>query len=399
MDILQITEQFTKRPVWAQIDLDAVAENMRHIRQVVGPDVEIAAVVKANAYGHGAVEMSEVFLQSGADCLAVACLDEAMELRRAGMTVPILILGHTDGRRAEELIANDVETVVFQYADAELFSKAAQKMARPVRLHIAADTGMGRIGYRFNRESVEEIKAIAALPNVELVGISTHFASADLADEESLAYTKKQYELFDAFCRRLAEEGVHIRVRHCCSSAGLLEHPDFHLEMVRPGIIQYGYDPSEEMPSHWFVPKPVMSLHCCVTCVKVIESGETISYGRCFKAERPTKIATLPIGYADGYSRLLSNRVDVLIHGRRAPQVGNVCMDQCMVDVTDVPDVAVGDEVVLFGRQGAEEIPLGELARILGTIDHEVLCNINRRVPRVYVKGGKIVKRVEYLFP
>ena len=385
--------------VYAEVNLDAICQNIQNAMKKVGPDTKIMAIIKTDAYGHGAVPIARALSEIGCYAFGVATVPEAVQLRKAGIENPILILGYVFPADYDALIENNIMHAVFQYETAKALSDKAVSLGKTVTIHIKLDTGMGRIGMQPTEESVQEIQRIAALPNLEINGIFTHFASADLADEESLAYTKKQYEMFTAFCRRLEEEGVHIRVRHCCSSAGLLEYPEFHLEMVRPGIVQYGYDPSEEMPSRLFVPKPVMSLHCCVTCVKVIEPGETISYGRCFKAERPTKIATLPVGYADGYSRLLSNRVDVLIHGRRAPQVGNVCMDQCMVDVTDVPDVAVGDEVVLFGRQGTEEIRLGELAKILGTIDHEVLCNINRRVPRVYVKGGKIVKRVEYLFP
>ncbi len=398
MDTLQVTGNFTKRPVWAEIDLDAAAGNMRHIRQVVGSKPLITAVVKANAYGHGAVELARVFLANGADRLAVANLDEAVELRQDGITARIVILGHTDGRRAEELITYGVDAVVFHYEDAKLISEEAVRQDQTAKLHIAADTGMGRIGYRPCEESIAEIKKIAALPNVVLAGLFTHFAVADMADEESVRFTEEQYEKFTWFCRRLEKEGVTVEVRHCCNSAGTLEYPDFHYDMVRPGIVQYGYEPSDAVKSRTFVPQPVMSLRCCVSHVKVIEPGDTVSYGRHFAADRPTKIATLPIGYADGYPRLLSSRAEVLIHGRRVRQVGNVCMDQCMIDVTDVPDVRVGDEVVLFGSQKDTVIPLEELAGLVGTIDHEILCNINRRVPRVYVQGGKVVKRKEYLF-
>jgi len=385
MDVFQITEGFSKRLVWAQIDLDAAAYNMQSIRRIVGTDKAITAVVKANAYGHGAVEMAKVFLENGADRLAVACLSEAVELRRAGVTAPILVLGHTDGRRAREAVLYAIDVAIFHYADAALFSAEAVKQNRRAKLHIAVDSGMGRIGYRPSDESIEEVKRIQVLPNVVMEGIFTHFAVADGGDDESLAYTHRQYERFWQFYQRLKEEGV-------------LAYGDFYCDMVRPGIVQYGYNPSAAVKDSEFIPRPVMSLRCCITHIKQIDAGETVSYGRHFKASRPTVIATLPLGYADGYPRLLSNRAEVLIKGQRVRQVGNICMDQCMIDVTDVPDVQVGDECVLFGCQGNEYIDLEELAALIGTIDHEILCNINRRVPRVYVKGGALVGRTEYLF-
>lgn len=398
VEIHFIENDFKRRPVWAQIDLDAAGYNMRNIRKMTGPDILIAAVVKANAYGHGAVEVAKTFLREGADRLAVACLDEAVELRHAGITSRIIILGHTDGRRAEELITYGVDAAVFRYVDAKQFSDEAVRQGRIVNLHIAVDTGMGRIGYRPCEDSVEEIQKISMLSNVVLDGLFTHFAVSDMAGREDTDFTKKQYEQFSWFRKRLAEQKVPIHYFHCCNSAGVVEFPDLRSDMVRPGIIQYGYDPSHEVRCRDFIPRPVMSLRCCVTYVKIIHAGDTVSYGRHFKAEKTTKIATLPLGYSDGYPRLLSNRAEVLIHGRRARQVGNICMDQCMIDVTDIPDVQSGDEVVLFGSQDGVSLPLEELADLIGTIDHEIICNINRRVPRVYVKGGKIVRSLEYLF-
>lgn len=397
LDAQIITEQFTQRPVWAEINLDAAAANMRQLRKLVGPDVLIASVVKANAYGHGAVEMSETYLESGADQLAVAYLDEGIELRQAGITAPILILGHTDGCRAAELVAHGIDPAVFHEEDARCFSQEAVRQQRNARLHIAVDTGMGRIGFFPKEESIAAIKRIASLPNITIAGMFTHFSVSDMADAESVAYTQEQYRKLQWFYRRLQEEHISVPVCHCSSSAATLEFPDFHCDMVRPGIIQYGCQPSDEVVSKAFVPQPVMSLRCCISHVKLVEAGETISYGRHFTAKRRTKIATLPIGYADGYSRLLSNKACVLVHGRRVPQVGNICMDQCMIDVTDIPDAAVGDEVVLFGSQGNASVPLEELSHLIGTIDHEILCNINRRVPRIYIKNGQVVHRTDYL--
>lgn len=397
VDVNEITERFTRRPVWALVDLDAAAHNMEAIRRRVGPDTLISAIVKANAYGHGSVEMAKTFLTHGADRLAVSSLDEAVELRFAGIMAKIMILGHTDGRRADELLTYGVDPAVFHYDDAKLFSEAAVKHHRLVSLHIAVDTGMGRIGYQPTEDSIREIKQIAALPHVVMEGCFTHFSVADMADPDSVAYTKEQYERFGWFQKRLAEEGVTINHYHCCNSAATLEHPEFYCDMVRPGIIQYGCDPSADVSGAACQLEPVMSLCCCVAHLKWIQPGECVSYGRRFRATRPTLIATLPIGYSDGYPRLLSNRADVLIHGRRVKQVGSICMDQCMIDVTDVPDVQVGDEVILFGKDGDEQITITELADLVGTIPYEITCNINRRIPRVYIRDHKVVRRVEYL--
>lgn len=397
VDVNEITENFTRRPVWALVDLDAAAHNMEHIRKLVGPDMLISAVVKANAYGHGSVELAKTFLQHGADRLAVACLDEAVELRFAGIMAKIVILGHTDGRRADELLTYGVDPAVFRYEDAKAFSDAAVKHHRLVSLHIAVDTGMGRIGYQPTEESIAEIKKIAALPHVVMEGCFTHFSVADMLDDDSVAYTQKQYETFAWFQKRFAEEGIHINHFHCCNSAATLDHPEFYCDMVRPGIIQYGTDPSHEVSGAACELEPVMSLCCCVAHLKWLQPGESVSYGRRFTATRPTLIATLPIGYSDGYPRLLSNKTDVLIHGRRVKQVGSICMDQCMIDVTDVPDVKVGDEVILFGKDGDERITVDEIADLVGTIPYEITCNINRRIPRVYIRDHKVVRRVEYL--
>lgn len=397
VDVNEITENFTRRPVWALIDLDAAAHNMEQIRELVGPEMLISAVVKANSYGHGSVELAKTFLQHGANRLAVACLDEAVELRIAGIMVKIVILGHTDGRRADELLTYSVDPAVFHYDDAKLFSDAAVRQHRLVNIHIAVDTGMGRIGYQPTEESIAEIKKIAALPHVVMEGCFTHFSVADAMDPDSMAYTKEQFAKFGWFQKRLTEEGVHINHYHCCNSAATLDHPEFYCDMVRPGIIQYGYDPSDEVSGAAYHLEPVMSLCCCVAHVKWLNPGDSVSYGRRFTATRPTCIATLPIGYSDGYSRLLSNKAEVLIHGKRVRQVGSICMDQCMVDVTDIPDVRVGDKVVLFGKDGDAEIPVEEIANLMGTIPYEVTCNINRRIPRVYVRHNKVVRRVEYL--
>ena len=396
MNAYESTMNFTRRAVWAQIDLDAAAHNMRQIRKHVGPDVKIAAVVKANAYGHGSVELAKTFAENGADCFAVSSLDEAVELRRyAHIDKEIFILGHTDARRTEELLTYDIEPAVFNLKNAEFFSQEAQRLGKTLRVHIAVDTGMSRVGFQVNEFSVSEIKAIAALPNIEIRGMFTHFAVSDIKDK---TFTREQYGHFRWMCKRMEEEGIHIALRHCCNSAAALELPEYYCDMVRPGIIMYGCEPSPDVDIKPYDLRPVMSLRCCIAHVKLIDAGATVSYGRHYTAPSRRKIATLPVGYADGYSRILSGKVDVLYHGHRVPQVGAICMDQCMIDVSGEANVHAGDEVVLFGRQRDSFIPIEEIAAVCGTINYEIMCNISRRVPRVYMKNGKVVGREEYLF-
>lgn len=396
MNAYESTMNFTRRAVWAQIDLDAAAHNMRQIRKHVGPDVKIAAVVKANAYGHGSVELAKTFAENGADCFAVSSLDEAVELRRyAHIDKEIFILGHTDARRTEELLTYDIEPAVFNLKNTEFFSQEAQRLGKTLRVHIAVDTGMSRVGFQVNEFSVSEIKAIAALPNIEIRGMFTHFAVSDIKDK---TFTREQYGHFRWMCKRMEEEGIHIALRHCCNSAAALELPEYYCDMVRPGIIMYGCEPSPDVDIKPYDLRPVMSLRCCIAHVKLIDAGATVSYGRHYTAPSRRKIATLPVGYADGYSRILSGKVDVLYHGHRVPQVGAICMDQCMIDVSGEANVHAGDEVVLFGRQGDSFIPIEEIAAACGTINYEIMCNISRRVPRVYMKNGKVVGREEYLF-
>lgn len=383
-----------RRPVWAEIDLDALDSNMREIRRIVTPGTLITAVVKADAYGTGAAIVSKELLDNGADRLAVAVLDEAVELRQAGITAKILVLGPTSGSRAEELINFGIDVPVFHYEDAVAFSREALRQHKQISLHIAIDSGMGRIGYRPTEASIQEIIKISQLPNVILEGIFTHFAVADTKDK---TFTRKQYARFKHICDRLQEEHVNIHVRHCCNSAAILDLPEYHGDMVRAGIIMYGLAPSDEVDITRFNLKKVISLKCRIDHIKTIEKRDSVSYGRKFIAGGPTRIASLPIGYADGYTRMLSDKTDVLVHGKRAKQVGSICMDQCMINVTNIPDAKIGDEVVLFGAQDGAVLPVEELANILGTIDYEIICMLARRVPRVYTKGGNIIACHEYL--
>lgn len=382
------------RAAWAEVDLDALAHNMREVRRLAQKGALVTAVIKADGYGHGAKKIAQTLLDNGADRFAVAVLDEGIELRRAGFTVPILILGYTDKERAEEIISNDIEQAVYSWDLAEGLSKEAVKQGKTAKIHIKVDTGMGRIGLQPNYDSVQLIKKISQLPNIAIEGIFTHFAVADAVDK---AYTEGQYEKFSWICRELEKENVKINVRHCGNSATIIDLPDMHMNMVRAGIILYGLKPSGEVKLDRMELKQVMSLKVKITHVKEIEAGQSVSYGRKFIAEKKSRIASLPIGYADGYTRMLSGKAEALVKGRRVPVVGRICMDQCMIDVTDIEDVKVGDEVVLFGKQGNEFIHIDELAEKLDTINYEIVCMIGKRVPRVYVKNGKIVDIMNYI--
>jgi len=372
------------RPVWAEIDLSAIENNIREIRRLTKPSAKVMAVVKANAYGHGAVEVSKTVLTNGADWLAVALLQEAVELREAGFSVPILILGYTPLEQMELVITNDLRQTIYSLEQAEALSSAAGKAGRKATVHIKVDTGMGRIGFLPKQESIDSIIKIARLPHLEVEGIYTHFAIADAEDKD---YSIEQLQYFQWLLDQLAKSGLHISIRHAANSAALIDLPEAHFDLVRPGLILYGMYPSNEVQKTKLFLRQAMSLKAEVSYVKQVAKGTAISYGCTFVTARHSQIASLPLGYADGYTRLLSNNTDVLIKGKRAPIVGRVCMDQCMIDVTGFEDVAMGDEVVLMGRQENEFISAEEIASRIGTINYEVVCMFSSRVPRVYKDG------------
>lgn len=382
------------RAAWAEVDLDALAHNMREVKRLAAKGALVTAVIKADGYGHGARKIAQTLLDNGADRFAVAVIDEGIELRRAGFKVPILVLGYTDKERAEEVIASDLDQACYSWDLAEALSKEASRQGKTVKVHIKVDTGMGRIGLQPNADSVQLIKKISQLPNLAIEGIFTHFAVADAVDKE---YTEGQYEKFNWICNELEKENVKINVRHCGNSATIIDLPNMHMNMVRAGIILYGLKPSDEVMLDKLELKQVMSLKVRITHVKEIEVGQSVSYGRRFIADRKSKIASLPIGYADGYTRMLSGKAEALVKGKRVPVVGRICMDQCMIDVTGIENVAVGDEVVLFGKQGDGFIHIDELADKLETINYEIVCMIGKRVPRVYIKDGKIVDVCNYI--
>lgn len=387
-----------KNRSWAEVDLDAIGHNLREIKGKLARNTLVMSVVKADAYGHGVFETVQTLLENGADRLAVSMLDEAIQLRKSGVTVPILILSYTDPSRAEELIQYDITQTVFSMELAQSLSEAAVKLSQSIKVHIKIDTGMTRVGFAPGYEAVKNVVAISKLPGIVVEGMFTHFSKADEWDK---TYTNMQFERFTSICTELNRIGVFIPVKHVANSAAAMSYPEMHLDMIRPGIIQYGLYPSYEVDKSLLDLKPAMTLKTKITMVKKVEAGCSVSYGGTFVTERETYIATLPIGYADGYSRLLSNKASVLIHGEYAKVIGNICMDQCMVDVTDLVqagiDVSVGDEVVLFGKQGEKQITVSELADYMGTISYELVCIIGKRIPRIYLKNGKVANVLNYL--
>lgn len=383
------------RPAYAEVNLDNLAHNIREVRRLAAKGSQVMAVIKADGYGHGSTKIAQTLLENGADRLAVAVLDEAIELRKAGIKAPVFVLGYTQPERAEEVVNYDLEQSVYSLEAASALSKAAQAQGKTVPVHIKVDTGMGRIGLQVNEQAVETIKTIHALPGVMVKGLFTHFAVADEVDK---SYTQMQFERFGWICSQLEAQGINIEIKHCGNSATIIDLPDMHLNMVRAGIMLYGLAPSPDVMLNKLELKQVMSLKVRISHVKEIETGQSVSYGRKFIAEKKSKIASLPIGYADGYTRLLSGKAEALVKGQRVPVVGRICMDQCMIDVTGIEDVKVGDEVVLFGQQGDGFISIDEIAEKLGTINYEVVCMISRRVPRVYVKNGEVVEVLNYLY-
>lgn len=369
-------------PIWAEIDLKAIAWNVREVRRITKPAVQILAVVKANAYGHGAIEVSKQVLANGASWLGVARLAEALAIRKAGIKAPVLIMGYTPFEQLGEVIRNDLTQVVYAYEMAVNLSEVATQKGHRVKVHLKIDTGMGRLGLLVGSGGIKEVLAIARLPYLEIEGICTHFATADSSDK-SFAY--EQLARFLEFTLELSRQGLEIPVKHAANSAALMEMPESHLDLVRPGIMIYGLYPSLEVNRGKVFLKPAMSLKARVALVKEVPAGFRVSYGCTYMTEKPTILATLPVGYADGYSRLLSSKGKVLIHGQQAPVLGRICMDYCIVDVGHIPDVKIGDEVVFFGCQGNEEILVDEIAASLGTISYEVVCLVGSRVPRIYL--------------
>ena len=374
-----------KLRTWAEIDLGALEHNFEAARRHLPASMKLLAVLKANSYGHGAVRIGRL-LEGRADYFAVAFTDEALELRHAGLETPILLLGHVPHSDFPMMVKYDISATMDDLSEAKLLSEAAVAAGKTAKVHIALDTGMTRIGLDCSNTSIETVAAIKALPGIEVEGIYSHFAAADCADQ---SYSHLQLERFTDFCNRLEKSSIHIPIRHIQNSAGIIELAT-NFEMAREGIILYGMHPSGEVNlSRIGGIRPVMSFKTHVVFVKTVPAGTPVSYGCTYVTPRETKIATLAVGYADGLPRLWSGKGHVLIDGREAPIIGRICMDQCMVDVTDLPGVQVGDTATLFGVDGDAVLSADTLAETIGTIGYELVCNINPRVPRVYVKDGK----------
>ncbi len=366
------------RPTWAEIDLAASAYNIRRIGELVGPQVKILAMVKAEAYGHGMAGVARAAELAGASMLGVATLSEALALNGAS-SLPKLVVGWTPGWQAELAIKNDIICAVADLETAHEFARAAQAIGKPAHVHVKVDTGMGRLGF-FPDEAAEAMATITSMPGLVLDGVYSHFSKADEADP---AYTYQQFDKFKRVLDEVAARGIEIPIRHVSNSPSILRFPEMHLDMVRPGIILHGLDPSDDVlcPSDF---KPVLTLKTMIASVKVLPPGSAVSYGGTYITQGYEQIAVIPIGYADGFRRKPNNWGEVLVHGQRAPIVGRVCMDQCMINVTHIPEVKMGDEVVLIGEQGHDRIRAEEVAVKLGTNNYEVTTMVMARVPRLY---------------
>ena len=366
------------RPVWAEIDLAAIAHNMAGVKKLLKPGTKFCAVIKADGYGHGAVAMAVEAVKAGADYLAVAILDEARQLRAAAFTEPILILGFTPPAQARQVVTGNLTQTIYTLGQAQALSQAASAEGLTAKVHIKIDSGMGRLGVP-PAEAADFAEAVAGCPGLKLEGVFTHFAMADSRDK---SYTHKQFTAFKAAVDEMKRRGLQIELAHCANSAATLDLPEMHLDMVRAGIVLYGLEPSDET-GRPFELKPAMRLMANLALIKNVPTGTGLSYGCTFVTEKPSRIGTLPLGYADGWTRMLSGKAQVLVGGRRAPVVGRICMDQCMVDLTDLPGVTEDDPVLLFG---GPELPVEEVAAKLGTINYEIVCMVGKRVPRVYVR-------------
>lgn len=383
--------------VEADIDLSAIRRNIETMKGCIPEGKKLLAVIKANAYGHGAIQVAEV-LNDLADYYGVACIDEAIELRKAGVVKPILILGYTDDSQFEHIVRNDITQTIYSYEQAKNLSDVAGRIGKTGKLHIKLDTGMNRIGFGCRQEDIEEsiseIVKISKLPNLNMEGIFTHYFKADSVDKTS---ARKQLSKYTGMIERLEAAGVHFAIRHISNSAGIMEMPNDTYDMVRSGISTYGLYPSEEMDKEACVLYPAMSFKSHITHLKMVKAGETVGYGGTYELPCDKMIATVGVGYADGYPRALSNKGRVLVRGEFAPIVGRVCMDQIMIDVSNIKDAAIGDEVVLFGSQGDKCIPVEEPAEMSSSFNYEFVCDINRRVPRVFFKDGAKAGMVNYL--
>ncbi len=377
---------------YVKIDLDAIEYNIDNIIKKLGGRAKLLAVIKADAYGHGAVEIGRA-LEDKCDFFGVACIDEAMELVDAGIKKPILILGYVSPQQFDIVVKNNIRIPVFSYDSAKALSDEAVKQSKEALFHFCIDTGMSRIGFQVNENSADICKKITLLPNIKTEGIFSHFATAD---ESDLSKAKKQKQLFDSFIKMLSQRDITIPIKHINNSAGTMVFDDM-LDMVRSGIITYGLYPSGEVDKSLLNIRPAMEWKSYVSHIKVLEKGREVSYGGTYVTEKDTVVATIPVGYADGYPRCLSNIGRVIINGRYANIIGRVCMDQLMVDITDIDNVVLENDVTLVGREGDAVLSMEEVSELAHSFNYELPCRVSQRVPRVYTRNGEIVKTVNYL--
>lgn len=382
------------RPVWVEINLDNLAHNIKEVKKHTKEDTMVTAVVKANGYGHGSVEISRTFLENGADRLAVAILTEAIELRKGNITEPILVLGYTPPVQYHKVLEYDLIQTIYNYEEAKILSNKAIEQNKTVIIHLKIDSGMGRLGFLPTNEAIEDIINISKLPNIFVEGVYTHFAKADEIDK---SHVNGQFEKYINFVNNLEKQGLSIPIKHVSNSAAIIDLPEFNLDMVRAGIMIYGYYPSDEVNKEDIKLKPAMTLKAKISNLKIVEKGTGISYGQIFVTDKKSKIGTIPIGYADGFTRLLTGKTEVYIKGKRVNVVGKICMDQCMIDLSDIEDVKIGDEVVIFGYEELLYPHVDELAKKIDTINYEIICMVGRRIPRVYIKNSEIIKIKDYL--
>ena len=378
--------------VRADINLDAIYNNLKKEKDVIKPDTKLMVVIKADGYGHGAVPVAK-YVDEIADAYGVAIAREGAQLRSVGITKPILVLGWTHPQDNDILIENDIAQTVFTYDMARKLSECACAKGKKAKIHIKLDTGMSRIGFDCSDESIESIVRISELDGVEMTGIFTHFARADETDKSS---TFTQLERFNDMISRLEKRGITFATKHVSNSAGIIDLPECNMDMVRSGISTYGLYPSADVDKRNILLEPAMSIKSCITYIKTLDKGVGVSYGGTFVTERKTTVATIPVGYGDGYSRALSSKGRVLINGQSAPIIGRVCMDQFMVDITDIDGVTLDSKVTLVGEDGKEYISVEEISALAGSFNYEFVCMVGKRIPRVYYAGGKKVGTYDF---
>lgn len=385
-------EQMT-RPVWAEINLDHLAHNMREVRRLTKPDAMCTAVIKADGYGHGALEIGRTLLENGADRFAVATLNEAIQLKKGFPEIEVLILGYTPNHLLECVLEHQLIQTFYTLEQVKVYAQMASKRQQVGKIHLKIDTGMHRIGMSADAETAVEIHEMSQLPFIEIEGIYTHFATADDKDK---SYTKRQVDKYNKLMGLLDDLGVKIPIHHVSNSAAIIDLPELNYNMVRAGIMLYGLYPSNEVIKENVVLKQVMSLRAMVSHVKTLEAGEGVSYGLTYKTQGREQIASIPIGYADGFTRMYSGKAKAILKGEIVEVVGRICMDQCMINATGI-DCSTGDVVTLFGEADGASITIDQVAAYIGTINYEVVCMIDKRVPRVYMSQGEIVKVKDYL--